>query len=168
MPDIPMITGLAHLAIRTNDLAASLAFYGGLLGLRQSQRPVTGYSGAWLSVQLSGKPTILHLYAGGPEMGAAGRAPLGAGAIDHLALSASGFHAYRERFRAAGLPWREHLTPASQIWSLFTYDPSGVLVELLFDGRGEPGAPPDPALAYQPGRSFFDAPRYPRLAAQPG
>lgn len=160
-----MITGLFHVALKTNDLAATLAFYTRILGLRQASRPDVSLSGAWLSVPLAGRPSILHVYAGGPLMGADRRAPTGSAAIDHLSLTASGYHAYQARLQAAGIPWRGLLSANSSLWHLFAYDPNGVLVELVFDGRAEAG--PNPVLTeatrLQPGRSFFDAAAYPRL-----
>ena len=100
---------------------------------------------------------IIHIYAGGPAMGPDGRAPTGSGAIDHLSLSASGYHAFIERFRAAGLDWREFLVPGTSLWQLFIYDPSGVQLELTFEGRVESGPPPDMSEArrYRAGESFF-------------
>jgi catechol 2,3-dioxygenase-like lactoylglutathione lyase family enzyme len=161
-----MITGLFHAALKTNDLAASLAFYTQLLGLRQAARPDPGHSGAWLAVPLAGRPSILHIYADGPILGLDRRAPLGSAAIDHLSLTASGYHAFLDRIEAAGLPWRGMQTANSQLWHLFVYDPNGVLIELVFDGRAEAGPTPvlTEATRLQPGRGFFDAISYPKLA----
>ncbi|MFT8243634.1 VOC family protein [Roseomonas sp. BN140053] len=167
MPDAaePLVAGLFHVAVKTNDLAATRAFYVGLLGLRDVQRPDFGYPGAWLAVPLPGGPALLHVYAGGPAMGPDGAAPQGTAAIDHVSLACRGYHAFRQRFVAAGLDWREFLVPGTTLWQLFVYDPSGVQLELTFDGACEDGAPPDMSEArrYRAGESFFDPARYPRL-----
>jgi catechol 2,3-dioxygenase-like lactoylglutathione lyase family enzyme len=155
-----IITGLYHTAIKTNDLAATVEFYTKVLGLREAPRPDFGYPGAWLAAPAPGGDPIIHLYAGGPALGADGRAPVGTAAIDHLSISAHGFHEFRERFRAAGLDWREFLVPGTRLWQLFVYDPSGVQLELTFNGDAEVGPPPDmsPGRRYVAGTSFF-APR---------
>jgi hypothetical protein len=61
---------------------------------------------------------------------------------------------------AAGLDWREFLVPGTSLWQLFVYDPSGVQLELTFNGDAEVGPPPDmsPGRRYVAGASFF-APR---------
>lgn len=158
--------GLFHLAIKTADLAATRAFWCGVIGLREIARPDFGYPGAWLACSQPGGQAIIHVYAGGPALGADGIAPQGTAAIDHVSLACSGYHAYVARFQAAGLAWREFLVPGTTLWQLFVYDPSGVQLELTFEGAVERGAPPDrsPARTYRAGQTFFDATTYPRLS----
>jgi catechol 2,3-dioxygenase-like lactoylglutathione lyase family enzyme len=161
-----MIVGLFHVAIKTSNLEATRTFYCDVLGLKEVFRPDFGYPGAWIGCPMPGGQAIIHIYAGGPALGADGKAPVGTGAIDHLSLSCNGFHAFRARFAAHGLDHREFLVPGTTLWQLFVYDPSGVQLELTFEGSAEEGAPPDmsPGRAYEAGRSFFDPARYPRLA----
>ena len=52
----PLVAGLFHVAVKTNDLAATVAFYTRVLGLREVPRPDFGYPGAWLGVALPGGP----------------------------------------------------------------------------------------------------------------
>ena len=168
----PLVAGLFHVAVKTNDLAATVAFYTRVLGLREVARPDFGYPGAWLGVALPGGPAVLHVYAGGAAMGADGRAPAGTAAIDHVSLACRGFHAFRTRFRAVGLDWREFLVPGTTLWQLFVHDPSGVQLELTFEGGAEAGPPPDMSdgRRYVAGRSFHDPAAYPsasRLAGKP-
>lgn len=159
--------GLFHLAIKTANLTATRAFWVGVIGLREIARPDFGYPGAWLACGQPGGQAIIHVYAGGPALGAAGQAPSGSGAIDHVSLACSGYHAYVARFRAAGLDWREFLVPGTTLWQLFVYDPSGVQLELTFEGAVEPGAPPDMSAprVYRAGQSFFDPLSYPTLSS---
>ena len=165
-----VITGLFHVAIKTNDLDATSRFYGAVLGLRPVPRPDFGYPGAWLACPMPGGDAVIHIYAGGPALGADGRAPSGSGAIDHVSLAAVGFHALRQRLAAQGLPWREFLVPNTSYWQLFVYDPSGVQLELTFEGSTEEGPPPDmsDAMRYRPGEGFFEPERYRGFAAAPG
>ena len=159
------IHGLFHVAIKTANLEATRRFYIGVLGLVDAHRPDFGYPGAWLACPHPGGGAIIHIYAGGPALGQEGRAPYGSAAIDHLSLSCSGFAAYRERFIAHGLDWREFLVPGTTLWQLFVYDPSGVQLELTFEGSNEAGAPPDmsDARRYIAGAGFFDAAAYPLI-----
>ncbi len=164
--DGAITAGLFHVAVKTNDLAATCAFYTRIIGLRAVPRPDFGYPGAWLGVPLPGGAAILHVYAGGPALGPEGRAPVGTGAIDHISLSCRGYHAFIARFRAAGLDWREFLVPGTSLWQLFVHDPSGVQLELTFDGQAEQGPPADPSpdRRYLAGASFHDPASYPNLA----
>ena len=86
--------------------------------------------------------------------------PYRTAAIDHVSLACTGFHAYRARFSRANLEWREFLVPGTTLWQLFVYDPSGVQLELTFEGSAETGPPPDmsPGRAYQAGQSFLRTP----------
>ncbi len=149
--------GLFHLAIKTADLARTLAFWTGVIGLRETARPDFGYPGAWLACGQPGGQAIIHVYAGGPALGSAGVVESGTAAIDHVSLACTGYHAYIARFRAAGLDWREFLVPGTSLWQLFVYDPSGVQLELTFEGAVEAGPPPDmsDARRYRAGQSFF-------------
>jgi catechol 2,3-dioxygenase-like lactoylglutathione lyase family enzyme len=161
----PLVAGLFHVAVKTNDLDATVAFYTKILGLRNGFRPDFGYPGAWFYVPVAGGPAILHIYAGGPALGADGHAPAGTAAIDHVSLACRGFRGFVSRFREAGLDWREFLVPGTTLWQLFVYDPSGVQCELTFEGSGEDGPPPDmsPGRAYIAGSNFFDPATYPKL-----
>ena len=160
-----IISGLFHIAIKTNDLAATRAFYCDVLGLKEVARPDFGFPGAWLACPLPGGAAIIHVYAGGPALGADGRAPSGTSAIDHVSLACAGYHDFRARFIEARLEYREFLVPGTTLWQLFVYDPSGVQLELTFEGSAEKGASPDmsPGRAYVAGSSFFTAATYPAL-----
>jgi catechol 2,3-dioxygenase-like lactoylglutathione lyase family enzyme len=149
------ISGLLHVAIKTNDLAATIAFYRDVIGLSELHRPAFGYPGAWLGT--ADGAALIHIYAGGPALGADGVAPVGTAAIDHVSLTATGFHQFIKSFRAQGIDWREFKVPGTSLWQLFVYDPSGVQLELTFDGAREDGPEPDmsPGRSYVAGASFF-------------
>ncbi len=152
-----VITGLFHIAIKTDDLAATIRFYCGVLGLTEAPRPDFGYPGAWLAAPTPMGPAIIHIYAGGPALGPDGAAPSGTAAIDHVSLTGVGYHDFIARFRDSGIDWREFLVPGTTLWQLFVYDPSGVQLELTFDGRVEdlPGPDMSDLRRYRAGESFF-------------
>jgi catechol 2,3-dioxygenase-like lactoylglutathione lyase family enzyme len=159
--------GLFHIAIKTADLQATRVFWRDIIGLREIARPDFGFPGAWLACPQPGGQAIIHVYAGGPALGPAGTAPRGSAAIDHISLSCSGYRDYAARFRRAGLPFREFIVPGTTLWQLFVYDPSGVQLELTFEGSIEGDELPDMSLgrAYVAGDNFYDASTYPRLLA---
>ena len=152
-----IITGLFHVAIKTRDLDTTLRFYCDVMGITQAPRPDFSFPGAWLAVPTPTGSAIVHIYAGRPAMGVDGQAPLGTRAIDHLSLTASGYHAFITRLRAEGLEWREFLVPGTTLWQLFVHDPNGVMLELTFEGRAEEGPDPDMSEAwrYRAGENFF-------------
>jgi len=65
---MPLATvhGLYHIAIKTEDLAATRKFWVDIIGLREFPRPDFGYPGAWLGCPQPGGLAIIHVYAGGP------------------------------------------------------------------------------------------------------
>jgi catechol 2,3-dioxygenase-like lactoylglutathione lyase family enzyme len=157
-----IITGLFHVAIKTADLQKTRWFYCDLLGLAETARPDFGYPGAWIAVPTPVGEAIIHIYAGGPALAPDGKVPAGTGAIDHISLTAVGYHDFIARFRQHGIDWREFLVPGTTYWQLFVYDPSGVQLELTFDGRAETGALPDMSASrrYVAGTSFFTASQF--------
>lgn len=161
-----VITGLLHVAIKTADLATTVAFYTKVLGLRETARPDFGYPGAWLAVPTPVGTAAIHIYAGGPALGPDGKVDLGTGAIDHISITAVGWEAACARLDQFGLPWRAFLIPHTTYWQIFVYDPSGVQLELTFDGVAE--GIPSPAIPeekrYRAGESFFDPSLYTNFA----
>lgn len=162
---MPLITGLLHVAIKTNDLPRTLRFWRDVIGLVEVARPDFGYPGAWLAVPTPTGESLIHIYAGGPAMGPSGTAETGTGAIDHVSLTAQGYGDFAARLDAHGLPYREFVVPGTTLWQLFVYDPSGVQLELTFDARAETGREPDlsPGRKYVAGQGFFDPAAYAAL-----
>jgi catechol 2,3-dioxygenase-like lactoylglutathione lyase family enzyme len=162
-----VITGLFHVAIKTNDLEATIRFYTDILGLRQVPRPNFGFPGAWLACTTPVGEAIFHIYAGGPALGLEGRAAVGTAAIDHISLTATGYHQFRRKFQQAGIAWREFIVPGTTLWQLFVYDPNGVQLELTFEGTAEEEPLPDmsPGKAYVAGRNFYQPETYSYLKA---
>jgi catechol 2,3-dioxygenase-like lactoylglutathione lyase family enzyme len=160
------ITGLFHIAIKTANLAATEKFYTEVIGLRAFDRPNFGFPGAWLGTAGPAGTPIMHIYAGGPALAGKKTVPQGTSAIDHVSLSAVGFHDFVKRFKKFNLDWREFEVPGTTLWQLFVYDPSGVQLEITFDARSEQGRKPDMSegRGYKAGYSFFDPSRYGDLA----
>jgi catechol 2,3-dioxygenase-like lactoylglutathione lyase family enzyme len=146
--------GLFHVAIKTGDLDATIKFYSDILGLEQAPRPDFGFPGAWLGVP--GEAAIIHIYAGGPARDANGRVPHGTGSLDHVSLTVSGWDECLARVKARGLDWRAQVIPSINLWQIFVFDPSGVMLELTFDGNKENRPVPELAAEriYMSGKPF--------------
>ena len=117
------ITGMNHFTVLTDDVGATVAFYRDLLGLAEGPRPPLGFPGAWL---YAGGQAVLHVVGGRP------RSELRAGAIDHMAFSATGLAAAIAALDAKGIAHQCRQQAGSGVWQVFFHDPSGAKVELDF------------------------------------
>ena len=123
-----MIHAMNHFTITAESREATLAFYCGLLGLREGYRPDLGFPGAWLYAD--GNPqAVLHIYWDRPMP--SGRT----GVIDHMAFTASDLKAVKARFDAAAIKYDLRQQVGAGTWQLFSIDPNGAKVELDFDPR---------------------------------
>ena len=123
-----MIHAMNHFTITAESREATLAFYCGVLGLREGYRPDLGFPGAWLYAD--GNPqAVLHIYWDRPMP--SGRT----GVIDHMAFTASDLKAVKARFDAAAIKYDLRQQSGAGTWQLFSVDPNGAKVELDFDAR---------------------------------
>lgn len=132
------LSRLDHYSIRTTELAATEAFYTGILGLTVGPRPSFNFPGVWLYqggiavVHVVGidpnDPSGLKEYLGDKGMDGA----KGTGTIDHIAFLGSDVEAMRERFRAAGVPYRDRFVASLNLAQVFVEDPNGVTIEMNF------------------------------------
>ena len=116
-------TAMNHFTILTDDVDATIAFYGDLLGLAPGARPPLNFPGAWL---YAGGEPILHVVGGRT------RAELTAGVIDHMAFTSNGLAATIAKLDARGLPYDCRHLPGRGTWQLFFHDPNGARVEMDF------------------------------------
>lgn len=119
MPAIAM----NHFTILTDDVDATVAFYGDVLGLAPGPRPPFTFPGAWLYAE--GRP-LLHVIGGRP------RSELQAGVIDHMAFTSNGLEATIAKLEARRLPYDCRRLPDAGPWQVFFYDPNGARVEMDF------------------------------------
>jgi catechol 2,3-dioxygenase-like lactoylglutathione lyase family enzyme len=122
------IVAMNHFTVLAKDLAATLEFYIGVMGLAEGPRPDLGFPGAWL---YAGDQAVLHIIAGR----ALPSDPRGV--LDHMAFSAKNLPATVSRLKAQGISYDLRRQPESGTWQLFCFDPNGARVELDFD-PGEP------------------------------
>ncbi|MFN8719278.1 MAG: VOC family protein [Rhodospirillales bacterium] len=125
------VSGMNHFTIITDDVPATEAFYGELLGLRPGWRPAFAFPGLWL---YCGDVPILHV------VGRDSLPEQRTGVIDHLAFTASGLAGYQADLEARGIAYDLRRLPGGGQWQMFFHDPNGARVELDFDAAETPKA----------------------------
>lgn len=120
------IHALNHYAIRSADMKHSRDFYVEVLGLVEGERPPFPFPGYWL---YCGDQAAVHIV--GQDVAARGYGPR-TGALDHIAFSASGVEAMRERLQRLDVPYSERTVPLMGLRQLFVTDPDGITLELNF------------------------------------
>ena len=117
------IQGMNHFTVLAQDLAATKAFYIGLLGFTDGPRPPFDFPGAWLYI---GDHAVLHIVAGTPVPDSP------AGVLDHMAFSASNLGETVARLKAHKIDYVLRRQAGDGPWQLFFHDPNGAKVELDF------------------------------------
>lgn len=128
------VDALNHYAVRSADMERARDFYVQVLGLVQGERPAFPFPGYWL---YCGEQAVVHIVGESADGGLDGylgaREPAaGAGALDHIAFSASGLEETRERLERLGVPYHERTVPLMGLRQLFISDPDGITLELNF------------------------------------
>jgi catechol 2,3-dioxygenase-like lactoylglutathione lyase family enzyme len=119
---------LDHVSIIVTDVARALAFYTGVLGLKEIPRPKSfDFPGAWLQVG----PEVIHLL-GQPTPDPRGRR--------HFCLWVSDVHSAARYIETKGLPVRwDTKYKIEDIDRFFTEDPDGNRVEIQGTERTSSG-----------------------------
>jgi catechol 2,3-dioxygenase-like lactoylglutathione lyase family enzyme len=126
------IQAMNHFTVLAQDLAATKAFYIGLLGFTDGPRPPFDFPGAWLYI---GDQAVLHIIAGRPVPDPP------AGVLDHMAFSAGDLGGTVARLKTHKIDYVLHRQAGDGPWQLFCHDPSGAKVELDFSAdEAEPAA----------------------------
>lgn len=130
------IKDILHIAIRTMDLDATKKFYGEVLGLAvDPKRPAAvPAAGVWYDF----KDTQIHVIAGPAAYGDADPGTFGGGNIDHFAVRAVDYDAWRAHLEKHDCDYRQNVVADLGQWQLFTRDPNGIVIELQFVIADEP------------------------------
>jgi len=122
----------AHVSVSVTDLDAARAFYGGLLGLPEVERPDFGFPGAWYGL---GGQLQLHLIV-------KDRVPHGGTPFDvrdqHFAIAVADATAAAGLLRDRGVAMHELANSPTGLRQVFVKDPDGNMVELI--GPGGPAS----------------------------
>ncbi|AWN14255.1 VOC family protein [Salinisphaera sp. LB1] len=117
------MVALDHVTLRTDALKATRDFFIALLDLTVGYRPDFGFPGYWL---YAGDRPIVHLISG-----PGGAAERDAETIDHTAFIVDDYAATRDRLEAMGLQYSPQDLPELGEQRLFTFTPTGILIELV-------------------------------------
>jgi catechol 2,3-dioxygenase-like lactoylglutathione lyase family enzyme len=130
------IKDILHVAIKTMDLDATTHFYMEVLGLKlDPQRPPTVPApGVWLDF----KDTQIHVIAGPKAYGETNPNTYGGGNIDHMAVRAVGYDAWRAHLEKHRCDYRQNDVKSLGQWQIFARDPNGIVIELQFIVANEP------------------------------
>lgn len=115
---------LHHASLLVADTATSLAFYCGVLGLEQIERPDLGFAGAWLSL---GDRQQLHLLELNNPDSTTGR-PAHGGRDRHVALTTPKLASIRELLDKAKVAYTLSISGRN---ALFCRDPDGNAIEII-------------------------------------
>ena len=146
------IKDLHHIAIKckSDKLKESEEFYTKVLGMGLADRPDLGFPGAWLDMD----GTMFHLMEleFPPEVDPWYARKEAGSALDHVAVKAHNFDAFKKQAIEQGVDWRQNIIEGAGLWQLFVLDPNGIIVELNFDIADEPkdSKGPDDGMRYPP------------------
>jgi catechol 2,3-dioxygenase-like lactoylglutathione lyase family enzyme len=127
--------GIDHvnLAVPSARLPQMLAFYTGIVGLRQGERPPLPFPGYFLYCEES-PVAVVHLATYREDELALSQPT---GRFNHVCFRKRGLASTRERLAAGNYEYREQDRPGSPVIQIFVPDPAGVTVELTFDKAAE-------------------------------
>ncbi len=141
-----MALTLNHFSIRTTDMDATRTFYEKVLGMTVGPRPPFPFPGIWLYSGDTGSwanamvhvigidkndPEGLKRYLGDRDVSSL----QGSGAVDHIALFATGLEGMLSHLKQLGVACRERTVPQIGLHQLFLDDPSGVVIELNYPAQ---------------------------------
>lgn len=115
---------LHHVSFASKDLSVSRAFFGGVLGLPEMERPAFNFPGAWYAL---GDRQLHIIENRGEESAAASRLSRS----DHLALEVTDIDAVRKVLERHGIPFQEGGNRQLGMEQIFCRDPDGHVIEFV-------------------------------------
>ncbi len=136
------LKNILHVAVRTMDLDATNKFYAEVLRMQvDPNRPDSiPAPGTWLNFG----DCQIHVIAGPKAYGEFDLKTYGGGNLDHMAIRAVGFDAWKEHVTRHGVDYRQNNVRAMGQWQLFIRDPNGIVIELQFIVANEPASSKGP------------------------
>lgn len=123
MPDVLPIQSLNHVALMTRRLDESRAFYRGVLGFREVERPNFSFRGAWLFNYGLMIHLIENAKAGEPSEEIQTRE-------NHLALHTEDLDRVEQLLKEHGIRFRKNTIADTGISQIFLQDPDGNHIEI--------------------------------------
>jgi catechol 2,3-dioxygenase-like lactoylglutathione lyase family enzyme len=123
------ITALHHTAVCVTDLERSKRFYGGVLQLKEIDRPAFPFGGAWYEL---GDGRQLHLIVHESPLTLRGTRAIDA-KDSHVAFRIADYEGAIAHFRAHGVDCLERPANVTPWKQLYVTDPDGHIIELNVD-----------------------------------
>lgn len=120
---IPLVK-LLHVSFATKSLSASRAFFGGVLGLPEIERPAFRFPGAWYAVG----DRQLHIIE---NAAAAAEAASRLSRSDHVSLEVTDLAAVRAALEQHGVPYQAGENRDLGMEQIFCHDPDGHVIEFV-------------------------------------
>jgi catechol 2,3-dioxygenase-like lactoylglutathione lyase family enzyme len=118
------IVRLHHVSFAVKDLEASRRFFGGVVGLREIDRPQFNFPGAWYAI---GDRQLHLIQETGARRDATGRISRS----DHMALEVADIAAVRSKLDEAGISYQHGGNEALGFSQVFCSDPDGHTIEFV-------------------------------------
>ena len=115
---------LHHVSFASKDLNASRAFFGGVLGLPEIERPGFQFAGAWYAL---GDRQLHIIENPGEQATAASRLSRS----DHMALEVANVNAVRAALDQHGIAYQEGGNRQLGMEQIFCRDPDGHVIEFV-------------------------------------
>src|SRR2546422_730162 len=115
---------LHHVSFASKDLNASRAFFGGVLGLPEIERPGFQFAGAWYAL---GDRQLHIIENPGEQAAAASRLSRS----DHMALEVADVNAVRATLNQHGIAYQEGGNRQLGMEQIFCRDPDGHVIEFV-------------------------------------
>ncbi len=143
------VSHIEHFLVAADDIDATRDWYARVLGMRPGPHPDFGFPVHWMYV---GEVDVVHI---GPSARGAnevqkkylGRTSQdqgsGTGALDHIALRATGLRMMLEHLKKEGVPFSQRRANGQALFQLFLYDPNGIKIELNFAAQEAEGIEPE-------------------------
>jgi catechol 2,3-dioxygenase-like lactoylglutathione lyase family enzyme len=143
------ISHIEHFLVAADDIDATRDWYARVLGMKSGPHPDFGFPVHWMYV---GDVDVVHI---GPSAKKAndiqkqflGRTSqnkdAGTGAIDHIALRATGLRKMLEHLRQEKIHFTQRRANGQALFQLFLYDPNGIKIELNYDAAEVGDAKPE-------------------------
>lgn len=122
-----LVNGVDHISFAVRDLDRAKAFYAGILGLREIDRPDFGIGGAWFDAG-GAQVHLIEL----PESVDVGAPPPGLSPLaNHQAFAVADYAKTLEALERSGV---EVMQTSPESGQLFVRDPDGNVLEFIVEG----------------------------------
>ena len=143
------VSHIEHFLVAADDIDATRDWYARVLGMQSGPHPDFGFPVHWMYVN---GVDLVHIGPSAKRAGDIQREYLGrtsqasaegTGAIDHIALRATGLRQMLEHLRKEKVAFTQRRANGQALFQLFLYDPNGIKIELNYAAEEAKGIAPE-------------------------